>query len=67
MIESLLLDMNFQVLVMLWGYIIFMFSSIESGSLSFLGWFLWFLLIISYVIFWVLKIVILVCMICSQG
>ena len=55
MVESLLLDMNFQVLVMLWGYIIFMFSSTESGSLSFLGWFLWFLLIISYVIFWVLN------------
>ena len=55
MIESLLLDMNFQVLVMLWGYIIFMFSSTESGSLSFLGWFLWFLLIITYVIFWVLN------------
>ena len=55
MIESLLLDMNFQVLVMLWGYIIFMFSSTKSGSLSFLGWFLWFLLIITYVIFWVLN------------
>ena len=64
MVESLLLDMNFQVLVMLWGYIIFIFSSTESGSLSF---FSWFLLIISYVIFWVLKIVILVFMICSQG
>ena len=64
MVESPLLDMNFQVLVMLWGYIIFMFSSTESGSLSF---FSWFLLIISYVIFWVLKIVILVFMICSQG
>ena len=55
MVESILLDMNFQVLVMLWGYIIFMFSSTESGSLSFLGWFLWFLLIITYVIFWVLN------------
>ena len=55
MVESLLLDMNFQVLVMLWGYIIFMFSSTESGSLSFLRWFLWFLLIITYVIFWVLN------------
>ena len=55
MVESLLLDMNFQVLVMLWGYIIFIFSSTESGSLSFLGWFLWFLLIITYVIFWVLN------------
>ena len=55
MVESLLLDMNFQVLVMLWGYIIFMFSSTESGSLSFLSWFLWFLLIITYVIFWVLN------------
>ena len=64
MVESLLLDMNFQVLVMLWGYIIFIFSSTGSGSLSF---FSWFLLIISYVIFWVLKIVILVFMICSQG
>ena len=52
MVESLLLDMNFQLLVMLWGYIIFMFSSTESGSLSFLSWFL---LIITNVIFWVLN------------